>query len=73
MLDQNAPPRARTLMWHIQKPIFYTQHFFRNSEFRIRNSEFRIRNSEFRIRISELRSFMNHKILVTKPVEYTLQ
>ena len=44
MLDQKAPPRARTLMWHLQKPIFYTQHFFemRNSEFRIRNSEFRI-------------------------------
>ena len=50
MLDQKAPPRARTLKWHLQKPIFYTQHFFRNAEFGIQNSEFGIRNSEFGIR-----------------------
>ena len=50
MLDQKAPPRARTLMWHLQKPIFYTQHFFRNAEFVIQNSEFGIQNSEFGIR-----------------------
>ena len=68
MLDQKVPPRARTLIWHLQKPIFYTQHFFRNakfgirnSEFGIRNSEFGIRNAEFGIRNSELRSLMNHK------------
>ena len=47
--------------------------FFRNAEFGIRNLEFGIRNSEFGIRNSELRSLMNHKILVTKSVEYTLQ
>ena len=53
MLDQKAPPRARTLMWHLQKPIFYTQHFFRNAEFGIQNSEFRIQNSELGIQNSE--------------------
>ena len=62
-------------MWHLKKPIFYTQHFFemRNSEFGI--SEFRIRISEFGIRNSEfgIEKLMDHKILVTKSVEYTLQ
>ena len=70
-----APPRAQTLMWHLQKTNYHPQLFFemRNSECGIQNSEFGIQNSEFGIQNSELRSLMNHKILVTKSIEYTLQ
>ena len=45
-------------MCHLQKPIFYTQHFF--SKCGIRNSEFGIRNSEFGIENSYRSKKMNH-------------
>ena len=58
-----APPRARTLMWHLQKQNFHAQLFFRNAEFGIWISEFGIENSYRSKKVNHLghRSFiLNH-------------